>query len=122
MEKIEHKELSLSVDVDRADVLMGTRHTILVSQGFAEADEKEELAIRLVRLYTYPACIAATAKRKGFSEWPISFEDFCKLPEEFVVEWERSAYRQNPHWMPKLPESEEETEVKNVPEESASSS
>ncbi len=115
---IEHE--SYKVVLSRADVLMGARHTILVSRGIAEG-EGEELALRLIRLYTYPACIGATVEHEGFEEWPPPLEDFCELPEVFVSAWERKAYELNTHWMPDTTGTEEEEEEKNAQSESDSS-
>lgn len=110
---IEHE--GYKVTVQKANVLTGTRHSIMVAEGTRA--ETEDYAERLIRLFTYPACVAAVVAHEGFSEWPPSFEDFCQLDEVFIVEWEVAVYELNPHWAPTVPGTEEEEQEKNVPGE-----
>jgi len=108
---VEYKDYK--VVVAEATVRMGMKHTMLVSEGVRrDATEKDEVIDKLIAVYTYSACIAATVEHDGFKEWPVPLEDFLLFPEGFVVDWERAAYELNPHWMPTAPE-EEDTEPKN---------
>lgn len=103
------------VVVAEADVRMGMKHTLLVSEGIRrDGVEKDDLIDKLIAVYTYSACIAATIKHKGFEEWPPPFDFFVTLPESFVSDWERGAYELNPHWMPTPPDEDEDEEVKKV--------
>lgn len=97
------------VVVAEADVRAGMHHTILLSEGVErKATTTEEIRDKLIAVYTYSACIAATVSHEGFDEWPVPFETFARFPELFVIEWERAAYEANPHWVPRQPEETEE--------------
>lgn len=67
-----------------------------------------ELGIRLLRMYTYPACVCSVDKvenldpKKEQLSADISVEDFLELPDALVFIWEEAAYELNPHWVPRL--------------------
>lgn len=66
------------------------------------------IGIRLLRMYTYPACVCSIDKienldpaKKELSP-DISIEDFLELPDALVMIWEQAAYDANPHWLPRI--------------------
>lgn len=103
----------LDVEVTRANVRRGMVRTILATTGKALYEETpvindtEKFGEFLLRISTYPDIIAATVSTRGFKEWPISFEEYLDLPEEFAGKWESAAYRLNPSWLPSKEEKEE---------------
>ena len=66
-----------------------------------------------LRVSSYPDCMAATLKAEGIT-WPIAFEDFIKLPEQFVIKWEAAVYELNPHWLPVDPEKQSEKKKEDL--------
>ena len=72
----------------------------------------------------YPTCIAATEKiengedaEKKLSK-DISFEDFANLPDALFQEWQKVAYRLNPHWVYRTPETKKGEEQEPTVSES----
>ena len=53
-----------------------------------------------LRRFTYPDLMASVVSQRGFGAWPITFDDYLDLPEQFAYDWEQAAYRHNPHWLP----------------------
>jgi hypothetical protein len=102
-----------------ADAESGMYRTLLIEQ--AQAEEKElkdmdmkALSRRLLHTILYPSMIAAVIEQKGFAEWPVSFGEFKKLPEPFVMEWEQAVFSLNGHWQPKLPEEPAKVQKKQT--------
>lgn len=89
-----------SVSVAEATALQGMRHTILKDDMISRVSEDDDPALIYLKRIFYPALISAVVEHSGFEFWPISFEEFLKLPDSFVVEWERATYDLNPHWQP----------------------
>jgi len=103
--KYEGYELTISV----ANAESGMYRTLLIEQAQAEESLEKDtdlkaLSRRLLHTILYPSMIAAVEEQKGFAEWPVSFTEFRKLPEPFMIEWEQAVFSLNGHWQPKLPE------------------
>lgn len=96
-ETVTHKK-QLWVTVSEATVAIGIKRQNLLRQARAEAPASFDE--QLLRLLVYPDLIAATVDARGFDDWPISFDDYLALPEQFAYEWERAVYALNPHWIP----------------------
>lgn len=91
----------------RRGVLKGEASRLSAQAGLMDMDEDDtDLALFLLRSFTYPDLITATVEADGI-EWPLSFEAFCELPERLVDVWEHAVYRLNPHWRPSLAMPEE---------------
>ena len=103
---------TITLKLVRATALIGMRRSVLAYQSRSEMkqDEPDE-AVRILRTVTYPDLIAPVVEQTGFDQWPISFEDFCDLPDDLVVVWERAVYALNPHWNT-LPEAQVDAEKK----------
>lgn len=65
----------------------------------------EASARRIMHIVLYPALVAAVVEHSGFDKWPLDFNEFCELPESFVIEWEEATYALNPHWLPRNQEA-----------------
>lgn len=132
----------LSVTVSEADVLMGMKRTMMISEvrslkslnqpDVKDDDEEkkptmpegEELAIYLLRRYTWPCCKVSAIGAEGFDLATLTFEAFCRLPEVFVSHWEQAALELNPHWQLRIAgdkddEAEDEEKKDNGVSESA---
>jgi len=112
-------QYNVTLTVKQATVLDGMTRSVLIAQMFAQpideniTEEKARFR-RVLLLHTYPACIAATdfkngkAKKKLTAE--IASEDFLRLPDSLVYEWEKAVFELNPHWeVGKKPTKKEET-------------
>ncbi len=112
----------ISLTISEATAKMGLLRNLLMesavaSLGTSDEDENlspEKLAYkntdRIIGFFLYPAMIASVKSQVGFKEWPISFEEFSDIPEEFEVKWEEATFRLNPHWKYKDELTEEEVE------------
>jgi hypothetical protein len=111
---IKYEGYELTVDVANAE--SGMYRTLLIEQAQAEEGETmgdlKALSRRLLHTILYPSMIAATVEQKGFDIWPIPFDEYCKLPEMFMIEWETTVFELNKHWQPKVPESQETLQKK----------
>lgn len=87
----------VSVTVSAATVRQGVKRSRLRLEAHQAGDADPDVAI--LRTFTYPDLTAATASAAGLS-WPLTFDDFLKLPDAWVAEWEQTVYELNPHWMP----------------------
>lgn len=103
---IQHGNFNLTLS--EATTLMGMRRTMLQVQ-MQKALEGDE-AQRILQVITYPDLVGAVVKTEGFAAWPISFADFCDLPEQFTTRWEQAVYELNPHWSPGYDDAEEKKE------------
>ena len=124
--KYENDGEAVSLTIGRANVLMAARKSVLLFEAdkmikaAKEAETPLPPEISLLRSFTYPDDISALLKSEGkltvcgadgnpkiidFSK-PITFEDFCLLPSEILLEWEKAVYELNPHWYPTLPEKD----------------
>jgi hypothetical protein len=100
---------NFEVVVGVADADMGMYRTLLIEQAQSEealniAADLKSLAIRLNHVVLFPSMVAAVVEQRGFSEWPISYQQYRKFPEQFLIEWEQAVFSLNGHWQPKLPE------------------
>lgn len=113
---VKYEDYELTVGVANAE--SGMYRTLLIEQAQAEEGgvmgDLKALSRRLLHTVLYPSMIAATEEWKGFDKWPISFDDYCKLPEPFVMEWEVAVFELNKHWQPKVPEPEEVIQKKQT--------
>lgn len=112
----------ISLTISEATAKMGLLRTLLmdsVTYLLGNSEEDENLpsaklayknADRIIGFFLYPAMIASVKSQTGFSDWPISFEEFSDIPEEFEVKWEEATFRLNPHWKYKDDTTEEEVE------------
>ena len=85
-----------------------------------EAESMPGLAFdeRIIRIFTYPACLGALTKVDNVADKdgkaPVklmpdepTLEEFFELPDTLVNEWEELAYVLNPHWAPRFREADE---------------
>jgi hypothetical protein len=87
------------VVVTAANVLQGMKRTRLRNARGDMKDQPEEVIIASV--FTYPDLVAAARELQisGIEGDP-TFDQFCQLPEAFVMPWEEAVYQLNPHWLP----------------------
>ncbi len=106
------------VVVGVATVLDGIRRTTLAAKAIAEeqsageSNDMEYVLRRFAHTVVYPAMVASVKEQSGFDTWPIPFDEFCQLPDDFVLQWEAATYELNPHWSPQPPATEAEVEEK----------
>ena len=121
MRTIDYKGTA-KITIIRANAIVATRRSVLAFRGSAQDEEAEE-AIRVLRTITYPDLTSPVSKAEGFVEledgsrisldtWPISFENFCLIPDGLLLEWETAVYAENPHWSPLAAATDEEQEKK----------
>jgi hypothetical protein len=83
-----------------------------------EADTLNKLEtdedLKPLRLYTFPDLVCGTEKVVGL-EWPMPFEKFADLPEDFVNRWADLVYRMNPQWRSGMQQEDGETSEKKEP-------
>lgn len=87
----------VSLTVCRATALMGMQRSIAAYQGAVETAEETNEAVRVLRTISYPDLTACTNEVVGI-HWPISFDEFCGLPDDLIARWEQAVYEVNPHW------------------------
>jgi len=96
---------AVRLTVTRASTLTGTRRSILIYNALeemrkAKADGQEpDDAIMVLKTSTFPSIVAGTKQAEGIP-WPLSFDQFCELPDTLVYQWERAIFDLNPHWNP----------------------
>lgn len=101
---------AVRLTVTRATTLTGTRRSILIYKALEEVQkdiqkanedgrEEPEDAIKVLKTSTYPTIVAGTKQVEGIP-WPLSFDEFCELPDSLVFEWENAIFELNPHWNP----------------------
>ncbi|MEM4202459.1 MAG: hypothetical protein QXS54_00170 [Candidatus Methanomethylicaceae archaeon] len=101
-ERIEYGDVWLVIE--QANVLMGIRRDGLIYRATQVEIEGEDEAMRYARTILYPslvACVTSSGGRFGnidFTSFPISFEDFCALPDDLRFKWQNAAMNLNPHW------------------------
>ena len=108
---------SYTVTVRPATVAIGMYRSVLINQAVQEEGEPGEgdllvFSRRILHTMIYPSLIAATVKQEGFDHWPLTFEEFQELPEQFEAAWETAVYNHNQHWKPKVPPTEAEKKSK----------
>jgi hypothetical protein len=91
--------LQARVAVSAANVLQGMKRTRL-RNARGDLDGKAEEVV-IASVFTYPDLVAA-AREISISgiEGEPTFDQFCQLPEAFVIQWESAVYDLNPHWLP----------------------
>lgn len=96
---------AVRLTVTRATTLTGTRRSILIYKAMEEMQKAKEDgqppddAIMVLKTSTYPTIVAGTKQAEGIP-WPLSFDQFCELPDRLVFEWESAIFELNPHWNP----------------------
>jgi hypothetical protein len=100
-----------TVKLARATAHKGMTRSIMAYKSHGVNKEDPDDARCTLRAITYPDLICSTQEATGFDEWPVPFDTFLNLPDEFVEAWERGAYTVNPHWNP-AGEAEAEAEKK----------
>ena len=116
--------------VFQADAEMGMYRTMLQESAIAEENARKEqdtdlrsVSRRILHTLLYPAMVAASEPVKGFDEWPITFDEYRKLPEPLIIEWEEKVFTLNSHWQPQQQKTKAEIEEqeKKVPDSSPKS-
>ncbi len=104
------KEITIHLDLDGTSVaLTVVRATarIAAQRGYLLRTISEKIDkdpdfpehLKLLNAVVYPMVISATSKVEGMN-WPMEFEEFLDLPEEFTDDWLDAIYKCNPHWSP----------------------
>lgn len=98
----------VTVTVRESSVLVGARRWRLIAEGAqsfgipasAPLDKPASVDEDLfnLRVFVYPNLISATVAQTGFGHWPITFEEFCDLPEDFFSAWQAAVREENKHW------------------------
>lgn len=128
------EDYNVHLTLQGASVRQGMKRTQLaraqtialrLEEPVAGKEEKEEaksevaLDERIIRIFTYPACLGCLVKvdnvadkdgrtpTKLLPDEP-TLEEFFDLPDTLVNEWEGLAYTLNPHWAPRFREPDEE--------------
>ena len=122
------------VRIVQADAEIGMYRTMLQENAIAAEDlalknapegatDLRSVSRRILHTVLYPSMIAASEPVQGFKTWPISFEEYAKLPEPFIIEWEEKVFTLNSHWQPQTIPSKAEIEEqeKKVPNSSPES-
>lgn len=90
-------EGDVTLVVVRATARIGMARYILANKGFKENEAEPDEALKLLRVMVYPDLIAATTTVTGM-KFPLEFEEFIELPEDFINQWADAVYEVNPHW------------------------
>ena len=110
------------IKVVEADAETGMLRTILQEDAIAQENvaggsnpDIRAVSRRILHTILYPAMIAASEPIKGFESWPISFDEYRKLPEQLVILWEEKVFGLNKHWQPvnNVDTGEQEKKVPN---------
>ena len=91
----------VALTIVRATARMGAERGHMIRTAFEEFEAHPEFeeALKNLRWSIYPSLVTATTHVDGM-EWPMPFEKFIELPEEFIDDWLDEIYKQNPHWVP----------------------
>lgn len=94
-------DTTVTLTLIRATARIGVARYQLISKGYEHINDSpdEDEALKALRVMVYPDCICGTSQAEGI-EFPIPFEQFVELPEEFVNQWADAVYLINPHWKP----------------------
>jgi len=106
---------SVSLVIRKASVKQGLQRELLIDQLVRETEAKDfekmgllDLSLFNLQRTLYPSLIAAVSEAQGFDTWPIPFEEFIELDEDFVVLWEKVVFELNPSWMITFPTTPDE--------------
>ena len=61
-----------------------------------------QISIDFLRTVYYPMFVSAVKDQEGFDHWPISFDEYRRLPEALGDVWEKAVMRLHPEWFKKL--------------------
>lgn len=105
MKTIQVKHDGYSVTVSEATVQNGIMRTVLAQRVADEERNKtynssEESMLAAVKVAVWPSLVACVVEQNVSEEWPIPFEKFIALPDEFVGKWLEAVRSLNPHWFP----------------------
>lgn len=115
-------ELNVTLVISEATVRMNLLRTLLLEESSPlpkeDATETDQVIPPLLgrqmdsilRVFLYPALISSVKSQMGFDHWPISYQEFCNLPDKLEVPWEEATFELNPHWQPDMEPSEQEKE------------
>lgn len=110
-EILEDKALKYHLEISSSTAEVGIYRTLLAERvveeenalGEAPVGDLKKISRRILHTILFPAMIACVTAQSGFESWPPSFDEFCKIPEHFEMEWEEKTFRLNPHWKPQIP-------------------
>ena len=108
---------NVALTLIRATARIGAERAYMIGTAFEYFKEHSDfpLSQQGLKWLLYPNAVCGTASVDGMP-WPITFEEFGELPEDFIDEWEAGIYTVNPHWQPSaLKETGDKPEVKNSP-------
>ena len=76
---------------------------IVRAQRAAGEDTPTDVFSSLVELHTYPSCVACSQNLTDTEDEfvrvdDLSFEQFTKMPDQFVEKWATAAFELNPGW------------------------
>lgn len=142
------EEYNVIIHLRQARVVEGMKRTQIIQDNLERAvleakargedppePTVENLALRVLRFYTYPACIAAVTSIENPKSYTgaddkshpfvngkelmpeMTLEEFFELPEAMVLIWEEAAYELNPHWVPQFRPVEPKEEEKPAEDE-----
>lgn len=101
--------ISARIDVCPATTLMGMRRGQIAARARHEEDPLRWYAAR----FMYADCLAcSTGEIDGKPVCDLTFDEFLALPDQITEAWLEAVYQVNPHWLPKLPEQDEQQEKK----------
>lgn len=87
----------VTLTIVRATTRIGVARYLLAGEGNRVNETETDEALKILRLIIYPNCISCTTSVEGM-DWPITFDQFVDLPEDFVDKWLEAVYTMNPHW------------------------
>lgn len=114
IEREEHRSLirhvvdgnQVTVSVKRCDLVGGLKHDRLQRAGVMSDESDPDR--RTARIVLYSACMAATESMGGLP-WPMDFETFAGLENEFASVWVEEVFRLNPIWLGTSAEEKKES-------------
>lgn len=125
-------DYNVELEVGQATIAMGLARSDLWFETRALVGKDKSLVMRVGILQTFPACMAATISVTNLPKldaegevvrdesgeevlYPqllsmssFTLDAFLALPEALGVIWKDAVFALNPHWLPVLPEEEEE--------------
>ncbi len=94
---LDDKQVALTIV--RATARVGVERYLLTSAGVEANKSEPSEALKILHLTLYPDLISATSSVDGLT-WPLTFDEFVELPEEFVNSWADAVYAMNTTWRP----------------------
>lgn len=98
-------DVNARLEIREATTLMGMRRGQLA----AEAKDESDPLVWFARRFMYPDCLACSdGEIGGKPVRELTFNEFLSLPDQITEAWLAAVYEVNPHWQPRLPETEEQ--------------